>query len=214
VITIPLLAAAGAGAHLVRRPRGVTHVYVGPLTQSSRFAPRRARPVCGTRTRRLLVDQVSVPTDHGRQAPQTTVCSRCSVRLARRAEQRATSRDTYLTTYASVTAEQIAADATRAETRAEVDLLGLLALLVVGYPGSRRTPLADGHPLDAHVDAARGRVYAATRDEDEQAVVDEARAKAAAATAAAEQTRKQDRHDAWQEREDRIARIGITNATR
>jgi len=65
---------AGMTVSLVARPRGVTHLYAGPLTQTG-MVPRRGRPLCNARTRRLY-DRSSFPV-----RGELLVCVRCSARL-------------------------------------------------------------------------------------------------------------------------------------
>lgn len=74
-----LVAAVGAGAVLVGRPRsGVLHVYAGPLTPSGGFVPMSGRTVCRVRTRRLSVFKQASPLLH---AGTRRVCARCEAGL-------------------------------------------------------------------------------------------------------------------------------------
>jgi hypothetical protein len=77
---IRVLAAVRAGAVVVGRPRGVVHIYSGPLTRSGASAPTGAAPFCGTRSRRLRVlgkaDDLSSFPGTGRR-----FCRSCTRRL-------------------------------------------------------------------------------------------------------------------------------------
>lgn len=209
---LALLRAAGESAQLVARPRGVAHVYVGPLTPSGRYVPRTGRTVCRARTRRLSVlESTPVALDPtGKPA-----CRLCTARLAhvpRQGEAGPTSRDQVLTAYDGITAFDLAIDAFMAETPAEVERLEWLALLLVGFPACHRTPVVSpagkvSDPLDHHIRRARTRV-GATRDHLGvlRAAADDNHEAAVAAAKAA-------RHDAWKDRDDRITRLGFVNAT-
>ena len=191
VVTMTLaraLTVAPAGAVLATRPTSpVAHVYVGPLTRSRRFIPRAARPICGTRTRRLTV-QDRPPF---LVAAERRLCVSCSARLdvstpprrqgglATEAEVgRATSspepcpthapvtRDSLAASYADLTPFDIALGAFTAETVAEVERLELLALLVVGHPACATEPVVSpagktSPPVDVHIARARTRIGAA-----------------------------------------------------
>ncbi|MEO6604320.1 MAG: hypothetical protein ABIN55_01780 [Aeromicrobium sp.] len=71
-----IVAATSAGTQpvLVGRPRGVTHVYLGPLTRTG-TVPTRHRPICNAHTRRLY-DRSSFPV-----RGELLMCARCSARL-------------------------------------------------------------------------------------------------------------------------------------
>lgn len=199
---------AGPEAHLVARPRGVLHAYVGPLTPSGQRVPRAARTVCRTRTRTLRVVPLSVV---GRRR----VCVSCTARLARTAPGGTShpSRASYADAYDGVTPFDLALDAWRAETPADVERVELLALLLVGYPACQTAPVIgpDGHenaPLDVWLARARARV-GAVRDP----LTPGLRAAAEENRATGHEKAKQRRRDAWREREDRIERLGFINAT-
>lgn len=203
-----LRAAAGVGAHMVSRPRGVLHAYVGPLTPSGRRVPRAGRAVCKSRTRTLTV--VPLATVGARP-----VCGACVVRLANlpggtghldRSQVRAL--------YADVTPFDLAVDAWRAQSVADVERLELVALAVVGLPALRRDPVIaptgkTNPPLDQLIAKARLRV-AGTRDHLGPA----ARAAAKENEHQAREAARLGRKAGWRDREARIERLGINIATR
>lgn len=195
---------------LAARPDGVLHAYVGPLTPSER-TPRGARPACGTRTRALRVVPLS-------EVRRRRVCVRCSARLARGphavGEAGNQTRGQLLAAYDGVTAFDLAVEAWRAETPADVERVEWLALLLVGYPATARVDVVspDGKvtvPLDVHIARARRRL-GITRD----VLDDDARAAATENELLARHAAKGRRSEAWQDREDRIARLGFINAAR
>lgn len=192
--------------HLVSRPHGVTHAYVGPLTPSGRRVPRSGRTVCRAHTRSLYVlpelpSQGSVTTVSG--GPRGRVCARCSARLlprgeaAYRAEQPA-SRHEWVDTYSRLTPFDLAVDAYMATTAAEVDRVEFLAVLLVGWPAIHTHPVVSPTgkttgPLTRHLRKARGRVGGHRHDpleaERRRAVEDEVR-----------DQRRRDRADDWVDR--------------
>lgn len=154
--------------HLVSRPHGVTHAYVGPLTLSGRGVPRSGRTVCRAHTRSLYVlPEPSLPGARSARGARGRVCARCSTRLLRgeadgRVEQPA-SRSDWLTTYSTLTPFDLAVDAYMATTPAEVDRVEFLAVLLVGWPNIKGEPVVSPAgkttgPLTRHIAKARGRV--------------------------------------------------------
>lgn len=204
-----LRSAAGAGAHLVARPAGVLHAHRGPLTSSGRSVPRAGRATCNARTRTLAVVALSEVGDR-------RVCGRCSARLAASpvCEPGSLPRHEARALYADVTPFDLAVDAWRAETAADVERVEWIALLVVGLPGLRRDPVVapngkENPPLDQLIARARLRVCG-TRDYLSPSM----RAAANENELVARHSAKSRRRQGWQDREDRIARLGINLATR
>lgn len=106
--SIRVLAAVRAGAQLVHRPRGVVHLYAGPLTPSGRFAAAAGRTVCRTRTRRLSVlEQARGPLElDGRR-----FCRRCTAALPPvlgAVVQTPVTREEWASTYAALTLDDFA----------------------------------------------------------------------------------------------------------
>ena len=195
---------------LVSRPAGVLHAYAGPLTPSGRFTPRAARPACGTRTRGLGVTPLS-------EVRRQRVCVRCTALLTRgtpaAGEGGNHTRAELLAAYDGVTAYDLAVDAWRAETPADVARVEWLCLLLVGYPATSTQPVVspDGKttgPLDEHLAHARRRL-GVTRD----VLGPEQRATAVENELVARHNAKAHRRAGWQDREDRIARLGYSLAT-
>ena len=153
-----LLREAPAGAVLVRRPRGVTHIYVGPLTPSGRMVPEASgRAVCRQRTRRLYV------VDTSSLIPRA--CRRCVAVVCKGTLTTATptTRGQWLAAYGDLTPFDLAVDAWLAETPEEVDRVRFLALLIVGWPAVDRSPVVapsgrTTRPLLRHIETARIRV--------------------------------------------------------
>lgn len=197
----------GGTTVLAARPAGVLHVYTGPLTPSGRCVPRAARTVCKTRTRTLRVVSLD-------RVGRRRVCAHCRARLASPVSEAGhPTRASLLEAYAGVTPFDLAMDAWRAETVADVERVELLALLLVGYPACKKSPVVgpDGHendPLVVWTARARARV-GATRDY----LTPGMRATAQENELLARHAAKQRRHDAWRDREDRIERLGFVNAT-
>lgn len=204
-----LRSAAGAGAHLVARPRGVIHAYRGPLTPSGRSVPRAGRTECNARTRTLGVVPLST-------VGRLRVCGRCRARLAAnpRCEPGTLPRHEAKALYADVTAFDLAVDAWRCEDLADVERLEWVALLTIGLPALKRDQVVAPSgkvtaPLDKQIAAARLRV-AGTRDylsPSMRAAADENEHEAREAI-------RLGKRKGWQDREDRIARLGIVLATR
>lgn len=195
---------------LARRPRGVLHAYVGPLTPSGRFTPRAARPACGTPARGLGVVPLS-------EVRRQRVCVRCTALLTRGSPtvggEGNQTRAELLAAYDGVTAYDLAVDAWRAESADDVARVEWLALLLVGYPATATDPVVspDGKntgPLGEHLAKARRRL-GITRD----VLGPEARAAADENELVARHNAKAHRRAAWQDREDRIARLGYGLAT-
>lgn len=207
------LATAGPDSCLVGRPTtDVAHVYVGPLTPSG-FVPRRSRPVCRARTRRLAVlpeRQTSLVCD----ASTRRVCARCSACLARRragqAEPPCTTRAEFSLRYAGLTRRDLWAQAVMAETLEEINAVAHLSLVVLGHHACQQ-PLPVSHE-EHHAGSlteliGRRREHLAGfpnrhRSDALQALIETGYAQA-----------KAERKAAWQDREDRIRRLGFINAT-
>lgn len=190
---------AGPGAVLASRPTGVPHVYVGPLTRSGRSLPRASRPVCRARTRRLTVlvlDGVAT----GR------VCARCAVCLLSRGGRQTapTDRRDWQTRFAGITGEQLVAALDDARTPAEADVAAWASLLVYGVAGCRRPHPTTGVSLHDHVTRTRRRFL--TDDPTATRLGD--------AVADAHHRRRAERQAAREDRDARIARIGIRNVSR
>jgi hypothetical protein len=195
---------------LVHRPRGVAHVYVGPLTPSGGFVPRCRRTVCGTRTRRLTVDG-PVPVD---TASARRMCRRCTtcLHLGKNSQvvQLPTRREDWQAEFAGVTAWHLAVVAFMAETVTEVERLEWLALLVVGFPACRDNQITAPTgkvlpPLDVHVARARVRVGAQH--------VDPTGRRLDVLIAEGMQQARAEKQDLWRNREERIRQLGFINAT-
>ncbi|MDN4174695.1 hypothetical protein QWY28_17165 [Nocardioides sp. SOB77] len=209
------LHAAGPDAVLVARPTGVAHIYTGPLTPGG-SVPRRCRPACGAHTRRLTV----IPSSERRSSldPSTaiTVCARCSARLSRqmrdrRAEPNPVTATDYRNTYGDLTRRDLWADAVMAETLEEIEAVAHLSLVLLGHPACEQ-PL----PV-AHVETQPARTLTQLIGHIRERLADypnRDRSEAFHALVATgyAQTRAE-RHQLWQDREQRIARLGINNAT-
>lgn len=171
MITTTALHIAGHGSHVVGRPSGVAHVYVGPLTPSGRWVPRSGRAVCKTRTRRLAVlERDGSPLDPAARR----LCGRCSACLSprRQVEQLPVTREEWLARFGSLSPFDLAVDAFMAETVEEIQRLEFLALLLVGYPACAKDPVVSpagkvSPPLDKQLSRHRTRVGGAHRDEHE-----------------------------------------------
>lgn len=193
---------------LAARPSGKLHGFVGPMTPSGR-SPRGARPVCGVRTRALRVVPLS-------EVRRQRVCARCHahlVRLGKAGGVGTQSRTQLLAAYAGVTAFDLAVDAYRAESADDVARVEWLALLLVGYRQARTAPVQspDGKvtgPLDEHIAKAYRRL-GITSD----VLGADARAAATENELLARHAAKGRRSEGWQDREDRIRRLGFVNAT-
>jgi hypothetical protein len=193
---------------LVCRPRGVLHAYVGPLTRSGRSVPRAARPTCGVRTRALGVVPLS-------EVRRRRVCARCTARLLTPVQEAGhPTRGQLLDAYAGVTDFDLALDAWRAETPEDLERVEHLALLLLGPRAAAKTPVVAPitgkvtGPVDDHVAQARRRL-GITRDP----LGPDARATANENELIARHAAKGRRKAAWQDREDRIERLGFVNAT-
>ena len=195
---------------LASRPTGVLHAYAGPLTPTGR-SPRGARPVCGSRTRTLR----AVPLSEVRRL---RVCERCHAHLDRLGKAggvgtQPPSRGQLLAAYAGVTAFDLAVDAWRAETPADVERVEHLALLLVGLKATKSEPVVspDGKatgPLDEHLAQARRRL-GIVRDP----LAGPLRAAATENEVLARHAVKERRKQGWLDREARIGRLGMVNAT-
>lgn len=209
------LTLAGPDAVLVSRPRGVPHVYTGPLTPSGRFARAAGRTVCRAHTRRLTV----LPRSERRSSldPEARrLCARCSARLSdldpRAGEPSPVHRDQWRREYAEVTRADVAAALLVAADEAEVDAASHLSLLLFGVAGCAQPFHEHARTWPALADlthGARGRVGAFnTPAAVAAAELDLERLQASNAQAKAE------RHQVWADREERIRRLGFVNATR
>lgn len=191
---------AGPTARLVARPTGVAHVYTGPLTPSGCCVPRSRRTVCRAHTRRLYV----VPPASDDPGTGRGICARCSACLAatpravRQAEPQ--TREEYAAAYAAVTLDDLERDAAAAGTPADIDHVAHLSLLLFGHHACSSTGLTK------RIAQHRDRVNGITETETARRIGE--------AATHAHANRKAEIKNAWQEREDRIARLGIKNATR
>lgn len=203
---------AGPGSRLVARPAGVAHVYTGPLTPSGRYVPRAGRTVCRAHTRRLAVIASLQMSTLAAAAQTQRLCARCSARLEsaeispnRRAEQPRT-RLQYKAAYGNLTPTDLALAAEFAETLDELAHVGHLSLVLFDHAGCH-TPITrpDGRPvgtLHQLIAGHRARLNPSTHDVITERLLTSV------------ERRKAERNRAWQEREERIARIGFNNATR
>jgi hypothetical protein len=195
---------------LASRPTGVLHAFSGPLTPTGR-SPRGARPVCGTRTRTLRAIPLS-------EVRRLRVCERCHAHLDRLGKAggvgtQPPSRGQLLAAYAGVTSFDLAVDAWRAETVEDVERVEHLALLLVGIRAAKTEPVVspDGKvtgPLDEHLSNARRRL-GIVRDP----LAGPLRAAAIENEDLARHAAKERRKQGWLDREARIERLGIVNAT-
>lgn len=216
---IDLIRAAGPGSRLVARPAGVAHVYAGPLTPSGRYVPTSARTVCRAHHRRLTV----LPERWSSLAPAGSVyrrlCTPCRTRLVSRARRAPAlvTHDDVVDAYRGTTVPELAACVVDAATTEETHRIGRVASALYGPPRvrftqSRMSPiehaLCDLHDAIHH---ARRLLASAERSPEDQARIYAERDSRSRALIDSIARRKK---QAWQEREDRIARIGITNATR
>lgn len=211
------LAAAGPDAHLAHRPAGVLHVYVGPTTPAG-YVPRRNRPVCRAYTRQLR----TIPQSERRSSldpqPVPRVCARCSARLssckgvnARRAEPVCVHRDDFRRRYADLTRRDLWAQVVMAETVQELDAIAHLSLILLGHAVCEQ-PLPVSH--EGYRAPSLTRLIGETR---ERLADYPNRDRGEALTALVETgyaQAKASRKATWQEREDRIKRLGFVAATR
>jgi hypothetical protein len=201
--------ACRARVTLASRPTGVLHAYAGPLTPTGR-SPRGGRPVCGARTRTLRV--VPLP-----EVRRLRVCERCHAHLVRLGKAggvgtQPPSRGQLLAAYAGVTSFDLAVDAWRAETVEDVERVEHLALLLFGIRAAKSEPVVspDGKvtgPLDEHLAKARRRL-GIVRDP----LAGPLRAAATENELLARHAATERRKQAWQDREDRIERLGFNLA--
>lgn len=210
---------AGPSAVLVARPGShVMHVYAGPLTPSGRFVPRSGRTACRAHTSRLSVLNPSAASS---LAPTgRRMCARCSARLAGpvpstgaltpskgRAEQQHLSREQLRARYVDVTPADLVRWLTAAATEDDVDEAAHVSLLLFGPAGCQTTTAAapDGQVLTLHgaVHAHRRRVQGHP-DPFPNLVI---------SSAEYLERRRAIRAEHRQERDERIRRLGFTNAT-
>lgn len=191
------------------RPHGVLHAYRGPLTPSGRSVPRAGRAECNVHTRTLGVVALSTV---GRRR----VCGRCRARLAASpvCEPGTLPRHEARALYSDVTPFDLAVDAWRCETEADIDRLEWIALLIVGLPALKRDPVVapsgkTNPPLDQLIARARRRI-SGVRD----VLSPSMRAAADENEHEAREAARLGRKKGWQDREDRIARLGFVNASR
>lgn len=174
-----VMAALRAGAHLAHRPRGVVHVYTGPLSPSGRFAAAAGRTVCGTRTRRLSkLECAEGRLDLGRRR----FCRRCTRGLPPvlgQVNYMPVSRDQWAAAFAALTVDDLTLIARWARTVEETHQAGYLASVLLG-PASMREPTASGPDrdrwlLEQTILRRRRQLVAAARtpEEREQAVRDQ-----------------------------------------
>lgn len=144
------------------------------------------------------------------------MCGRCRARLAASpsCEPGTLPRHEAKALYADVTSFDLAVDAWRAQTEADVERLEWVALLVIGLPALKRDPVIAPNgkvteSLDRQIARARLRVCG-SRDylsPSMRAAADENEHEAREAI-------RLGKRKGWQDREDRIARLGINLATR
>jgi hypothetical protein len=165
-----LFADAGPAARLVGRPRGVAHIYVGPLTPSGRFAAAAGRTACRARTRRL---SILAPMSCRRGEPSSRrVCARCSARLTPQGRaEHLPNRDAIVAAYGTLTLPQLQAAAGACTTPAESHQLGLITAVLYGQPLRHATNLSgrDAAVRDLHrfIETDRKRLVAALRTPEE-----------------------------------------------
>lgn len=195
------------GASLASRPHGVMHLYRGPLTRSGRFVPRDSQVVCRTTTARLTVrDTLSVV--HGVYEGAVEVCGTCSTRLAssrnRVGRVEHTPRARLVQVFDELPAwvvpalERIGAPVW--EDDYDHRCLSLVRRVTarrdIEWPAGTRHPEPRVKPVDRYLVA----------DED----LAQAEADFDAAMAEHEAREKTERRRRWLEREDQIARHGIS----
>ena len=158
-----VLAAVRSGAHLAGRPRGVVHLYSGPLTRSGRFVPAAGLTVCRAATRRLTVVEPPLPS----KAPDLggrRFCRRCTAALPPSlgvAVQQPVSRDDWAAAYGHLTVDDLVLAARWTQSTGECHQVGLVASIVLGPQGKR--------PVDDAIKARRPKLVAAERTEQERA---------------------------------------------
>lgn len=209
------LTTAGPDAQLVARPAGVAHIYTGPLTPSGRHVPRSARTVCRARTRQLHV--LTLPerwTSLDSTSASPRMCARCTARLDRDRDRsrRATSlctRHAAIEACAGTTKADIGFALQVANTPAEVDAAAWLSLLLFEAAGCTDGFVQHGRSWDSlHtlVAAARRRVGGYPdryRDQGDRSN---------AIALSVREIRKAENKAAWEERQNRIRRLGINIA--
>lgn len=167
---------------LVRRPRGVIHVAVTPLTPSGRWAARTGRTVCHARTGRLIVvgRRGGLP-DLGARP----LCKRCLKVLATRTDVPGLdgfpmTREQETEVFELITPQQLAAIATTCRTVDETHQVGRLASVLFGpatvKPAPRRTPAEQAVvDLNDTVHAVRRHLTTAAMTDEEREAVARAR---------------------------------------
>lgn len=215
MIPAKALRLAGDGAVLASRPRGVMHVYTGPLTPSGRYVPRGGRTACRAHTRRLHV--IAAPTSPVAMTvpgdEPNRVCAHCSARLLTAHSGRVEHpihRDQWRALYADTSKADLAFALAAAETPAEVDAVAHLSLLLFEVAGCS-VPFTDRGRTASLLDlvaAARTRVDGWPAERRNASVrfndaLDDARAR-----------RRSQAIAAREERDRRIAQLGFVNATR
>ena len=174
------VAALRGGARVAVRSRSrVAHLYVGPATRTGLGVPRGRRPVCGARTRRLVLAETLPP---GRR-----FCRRCTGLLPvalGRATAVPVTQDDYADVFAHLTVDDLALAGAWARTVDETYEVGNVLTLVHGYAmaghlgqvhdqlNRRRRDLANRERTPEERDAAAARAA--------QRIEDDARALAAA----------------------------------
>lgn len=182
-VSLRILAALHAGAQLVHRPRGVVHLYAGPLTPSGRFAAAAGRTVCRARTRRLAVlDRPGGTVELGGRR----FCRRCTAALPPvlgAVVQHPVSRDDWQAAYGALTLDDFetalawsgcgraASLEDWAAAAAGTHTLGYLLSVVHGPQPFRRPTDAHGarlYDLHAAIVTARHRFAANARTPEER----------------------------------------------
>lgn len=201
----------GPHAVIVRRPRGVLHVADGRfLTRSGQAVPASLRPECGAATRRLRV--VDLDGWDSLKAGNPRMCRRCTRSIAAQTrdwDRPLWNRDEYRRAYAATTPLQLAHELEAAESLEEVTAAAHVALVLFGHRGcvTTRVTRPYGSP-SLHELIARRRIHF-----NSDSLLERQRAQAMADAAVMER-RKADRIAGREEREARIARVGIVNAKR
>lgn len=214
MIPTAALAAAGTDSLLVARPRGVAHVYVGPLTPAG-YVPRTRRTVCRAHTRRLAPIPLERCSSLDPASSEHRLCARCSARLAtqraRRAEPTPVTRDQYRARYAGLTRRDLWAQTLMAESLEEINAVAHASLLVLGHPAcEQRLPVVHA---ETRGDLTLTRLIGRTR---ERLADYPNRARGEALKALIESGYAQDKAERiaiHKDREERIARLGFINAT-
>lgn len=183
-VAIRLVAHLRAGHVLAARPRGVAHVYGGPLTRSGRPA---GRPLCGRRFRRLTV--LDGPHALGKAQQGYRVCRGCTRSMLPTPGwvRPLVSREDFIEAFGHLELEDLALAARWTRTVDETYGVGFLASYLFGPAGEHPAPAADWQQLERLIVDRRRYLANRERTPEEQAALAARREADLAETAAIRQ---------------------------